>query len=123
MDRLEYKAYYGSIEYENGRLHGKVLGMTKDVILYEGNTVEELENDFETAIESYFESCEEMGITPRKSYNGTLNIRIPCEMHCKLAIMAEENNTTISSVIRDSIEKTLELYLDFPNNHQFKTRL
>jgi hypothetical protein len=38
MDRLEYKAYYGSIEYENRRLHGKVLGMTKDVILYEGNT-------------------------------------------------------------------------------------
>jgi predicted HicB family RNase H-like nuclease len=47
MNNLEYKGYYGSIDYskENKCLHGKVLGMTKDLILYEGNTVDELGND------------------------------------------------------------------------------
>jgi predicted HicB family RNase H-like nuclease len=75
MDTLEYKGYHGSIEYskEDKCLFGKVLGMTKDLILYEGNTVEELENDFKAAIDSYLEGCEELGIKPQKSYNGVLN--------------------------------------------------
>ena len=41
MNRLEYKGYYGSIEYsaEDSCLYGKVLGMPKDLISYEGNTL------------------------------------------------------------------------------------
>jgi len=68
MSNLEYKGYYGSVEYskEDKCLYGKVLGMTKDCITYEGNTVDELEEDFRNAIESYLEGCEELGIQPRK---------------------------------------------------------
>ena len=111
MNNLEYKGYYGSIEYnKNDRcLNGKVLGMTRDLILYEGNTVEELENDFKNAIDSYIDGCEELGIKPRKSYNGVLNIRIPSETHCRIALYAENHGTSINSFIRDSIEKKLEL--------------
>ena len=40
MDYLEYKGYKGSVEYSKADncLCGKVLGMSKDLILYEGNT-------------------------------------------------------------------------------------
>jgi predicted HicB family RNase H-like nuclease len=64
MDKLEYKGYRGSIEYdeENKCLCGKVLGLTKDSITYEGSTVEELESDFKAGIESYLEGCQELGI-------------------------------------------------------------
>ena len=110
MNNLEYKGYYGSIEYnkENKRLYGTVLGMIKDSITYEGNTVDELENDFINAIESYLEGCRELGIKPRKGFNGILNIRIPSETHCKIAMYAENHGTSINSFIRDSIEKKLE---------------
>ena len=111
MNNLEYKGYYGSIEYskEDKCLYGKVLGMSKDCITYEGNTVDELENDFRNAIESYMEGCKEIGIQPRKGYNGVLNIRIPSEIHCQVAMVAERNGTSINSFIRESIEKQLEL--------------
>jgi len=111
MNHLEYKGYYGSIEYskEDKCLYGKVLGMTKDCILYEGNTVEELENDFIDAIESYLEGCNELGIKPRKGFNGVLNIRIPSEIHSKIAIYAENHGTNINSFIRNSIERQLEM--------------
>ena len=48
MDYLEYKGYKGSVEYSkaDNRLCGKVLGMSKDLILYEGNTIDELRADF-----------------------------------------------------------------------------
>lgn len=110
MTNLEYKGYYGNIEYckEDKRFYGTVLGMTKDSITYEGNTIEELENDFDNAIESYLEGCKELGIKPRKGYNGVLNIRIPAEIHGKIAIISERSGTSINAFIRDSIERRLE---------------
>jgi predicted HicB family RNase H-like nuclease len=110
MDNLEYKGYYGSIEYDkaNKCLTGKVLGMTKDCILYEGKTVDELEADFQNAIDSYLEGCEELGIKPRKAYNGVLNIRIPSDIHCRIAVIAENTGMSINAFIRDSIERRLE---------------
>jgi len=110
MNNLEYKGYFGSIEYskEDKCLYGKVLGMTKDSITYEGSTVEELENDFRDAIESYLEGCEEIGIKPRKEYNGVLNIRIPSDVHSRVAMYAENHGTSINAFIRDSIERRLE---------------
>ena len=55
MDQLEYEGYKGSIEYSqaDNSLFGKVLGISKDLILYEGNTIDELRVDFECAIDSY----------------------------------------------------------------------
>ena len=113
MNHLEYKGYYGSIEYskDDKCLYGKVLGMTKDSITYEGNTVDELENDFRDAIESYLEGCNDLGIKPRKGYNGVLNIRIPSEIHSRIAIYAENRGTSINAFIRDSIERRLETML------------
>lgn len=60
MNRLEYKGYYGSIEYsaEDSCLYGKVLGMPKDLISYEGNTASELYEDFKGAVDDYLELCE-----------------------------------------------------------------
>ena len=45
MDHLEYEGYKGSIEYSEADncLFGKVLGISKDLILYEGNTIDELQ--------------------------------------------------------------------------------
>ena len=110
MNNLEYKGYYGSIEYskENKRFYGNVLGMTKDSITYEGNTVDELENDFIESIESYFEGCKELGIKPRKGFNGVLNIRIPAKIHGKIAIISERSGISINAFIRDSLEKRIE---------------
>jgi len=112
MNNLEYKGYYGSIEYskKDKRLYGSVLGLTKDCITYEGNTVEELENDFMNAIESYLEGCNELGIKPRKGYNGILSIRIPADIHGKIAMISEHSGISINAFIRDSIERRINTF-------------
>jgi predicted HicB family RNase H-like nuclease len=73
MDYLHYKGYTGSIKYSKADecFAGKVLNMNEDLILYEGKSIDELRTDFEAGIESYFESCMEMGIEPRKPANTT----------------------------------------------------
>jgi predicted HicB family RNase H-like nuclease len=111
MDKLEYKGYFGSIEYseEDNCLYGKVLGMPRDLISYEGNTASELMEDFKGAIDTYLEHCQRKGIKPHKSYNGVLNIRIPAAIHGKIAMMAEDTGTSINAFIRESVERRLGL--------------
>ena len=113
MDKLEYKGYYGSIEYsiEDDCLFGKVLGIPKTLISYEGNTAAELYADFKDGIEHYLDYCQTKGIKPKKSYNGVLNIRIPSETHSRVAMYAENHGTSINSFIRESIERRLEVVL------------
>jgi predicted HicB family RNase H-like nuclease len=110
MSKLEYKGYYGSIEYsrEDDCFFGKVSGMPDNLISYEGNTASELYQDFKNGIDVYLEHCLQKGVKPRKSYNGILNIRIPSDMHSKVADYAQRHNTTINAFIRKSIEKHLE---------------
>ncbi|OAV68224.1 hypothetical protein Barb6_00817 [Bacteroidales bacterium Barb6] len=71
MDNLEYKGYYGSVEYSkpDNCLVGEVFGMSRASITYEGDTIDELEADFQAGIESYLEGCEELGIEPEKTFN------------------------------------------------------
>jgi len=59
MGALKYKGYSGTVEYseEDECLFGKVIGMNKDLISYEGKTIEELKADFEAGIDIYLESC------------------------------------------------------------------
>ena len=105
MDYLKYKGYTGSVEFSaaDDCLHGKVLGMTKDSITYEGKTVNELKTDFQNAVDSYIEGCQELGITPRKPYSGVLNIRIPSEIHEKVALLAMQQGMTVNALIRNAI--------------------
>lgn len=59
MGLLKYKDYTGSVDYseEDNFLYGKVLGMSKDMITYEGQDVNELRKDFEGAIDDYLIVC------------------------------------------------------------------
>ena len=65
MGYLKYKGYTGSVEYseDDKCLFGKVQGMSKDSITYEGSTVEELTADFEGAVDDYLALCEKKALS------------------------------------------------------------
>ncbi len=110
MGRLKYKGYTGSVEYseEDNCLYGKVQGLTKDCITYEGNNVDELRHDFEEAVDCYLASCEQRGVEPRKPYSGVLNIRLTPEIHSSIAAKAQEKGITISALIRQALEREVK---------------
>ena len=57
MGVFKYKGYSGSVEYseKDDCLFGRVLGMNKDCISYEGQTLDELRRDFEGAVDDYLD--------------------------------------------------------------------
>jgi predicted HicB family RNase H-like nuclease len=67
-DLLSYKKYNGTVEYSNEDkcFFGKVVG-TKSLLLYEGNSVSELEEDFKSVIDEYIANCENLGVQPEIS--------------------------------------------------------
>jgi len=110
MGYLTYKGYTGSVEFdaENDCLTGKVIGMNRDSITYEGATVAELHTDFKNAIDSYLEGCKELGIEPRRPYSGVLNIRIPSEIHGQAAMLAQKRGISVNAFIREAITRQVE---------------
>ena len=64
-----YRGYTGSIEYsEEDQLYfGKVQGLL-DTIFYEGDTIDELLENFREAVDDYLAVCEEVGINPERAY-------------------------------------------------------
>ena len=111
MGTLKYKGYSGTVEYseEDKCLYGKAIGMNKNSVTYEGKTVEELKADFESGIDLYLESCKERGIKPQKPFSGSLNIRIPSELHSKLALKAQMTGRSINAIIKDLLTNQQDL--------------
>ena len=56
METMKYKDFDGSIEtsYEDRIMFGKIL-FINDLIMYEGNSIDELEQSFHEAVDSYLE--------------------------------------------------------------------
>jgi predicted HicB family RNase H-like nuclease len=111
MGTLKYKGYSGTVEYseEDKCLYGKVIGMNKNSVTYEGLTVDELKADFESGIDLYLESCKERGIKPQKPYSGSLNIRIPSDLHSQLALKAQVSGRSINAIIKDLLTSQQDL--------------
>lgn len=64
MEYLKYKGYIGSVEYseEDNCLFGKVLGLSKELITYEGDIIDELNADFQAGIDGYLEMCKDRSL-------------------------------------------------------------
>lgn len=111
MDFLEYKGYKGTVEYAqaNDCLCGKVIGMGNILISYEGNTISELRSSFESALEHYFSDCIREAHKPKKPFSGTLNLRMPSEIHERVALASMKTGVTINDFINRAIVRELEL--------------
>lgn len=109
MGHLNYKGYTGTVEYseEDNILFGKVEGLNKVLISYEGTTVDELKADFEGAVDDYLNMCEERGKKPAKPYSGTFNVRLTPELHSQIAAYAKKAGESLNSFVRKAVEHEL----------------
>ena len=64
---LEYKGYTGTVEFDDeiGAFQGEVAHL-RDVITFEGTSVDELRRAFRDSIDDYLEWCAQRGIEAEK---------------------------------------------------------
>lgn len=106
---LEYKGYTGKVEFDDTveTFHGEVVGL-KDVVTFEGESVEEIKRAFRDSIDDYLEFCEERGEEPDRPFTGQYRLRIPPEMHRSASMLSQRDGTSLNEWISRSIAEKIE---------------
>lgn len=107
---MKYKGYWAEINYsdEDECFCGKIVGLKNDLISFEGETVKELKKDFKDAINSYLQTCKELGKEPEKQCKGSLNVRLGVELHNKAKMKSIEQNISINELIKNAVTAYLK---------------
>ena len=102
---MNYKGYEGVVTYDADAkiFHGDVLGI-KDVITFQGTSVDELEQAFKDSIDDYLAWCKERGEKPEKTFSGNLRIRVPVELHAHLAVEAARKGVSLNQLITSKLQ-------------------
>ena len=99
---MTYKGYVGTVEYseEDGCLFGRIAGI-HDIITYEGESVTEIRQAFEEAVDDYLKHCKETGKKPNKPYSGKFVLRIDPSVHARLAAKALATGKSLNQYAAD----------------------
>lgn len=102
MNTMNYKGYAARIEYseEDDCLVGHIAGIN-DVVGFHANSVPELHTAFEDSVDDYLQTCKKVGKSPQKPYSGKIMLRVPPEIHARVAMIAEARGKSLNSWVTD----------------------
>ena len=102
---MEYKGYVGKVEMDDEAcvLHGEVINI-RDVVTFEGQTVEEVQQAFRESVDEYLRFCQERGEEREKPFSGKFVVRIPPELHRKAYIHARLAEKSLNSWVAEVLE-------------------
>src|SRR5436190_23364338 len=104
LKMMKYKGYFGEVTYDDEAkiFHGEVFGL-KDIITFQGKSVNELKKAFQDSINDYLAWCEERGERPEKTYSGKLHIRMNPNLHAHLAIEAAKQGLSLNDLVNKKL--------------------
>ena len=105
---MKYKGYQGQVTYdEEAKLfHGEVAGL-RDVVTFQGTSVDELERAFKDSVDEYLNFCKELGRAPEKPFSGNLLLRLPPELHERAAYEAKCSGVSLNAWLKQGIQQLL----------------
>ncbi len=105
-DLLTYNGYLGQVELdeEAGLLHGQVIN-TRDVITFQGGSVNEVKDAFRDSVEDYLEFCRQRGEEPEKPFSGKFVLRLTPELHRAIVLAAAKERKSLNSWVAEHLEK------------------
>ncbi len=112
---MTYKGYSGQVEFDDeaGILHGRVIGI-KDVITFEGKTVDDIRVAFHDSVDDYLDFCQELEQEPDKPFSGKLPFRTSPERHRRIYLAAKKAGESINSwmdnVLSEAADEALRLF-------------
>jgi len=107
-DVITYKGFLGSVHFasEDRVFYGKIEGID-DLISFEGETVDQLEEGFKYMIDEHIKDCKNKNVPVEKSYKGNLNIRLAPDLHKNAAHNAALRGISLNQFINEAIKNTL----------------
>ena len=108
MNLMSVDGYSARIEYdaETDQFRGEILGLNGGADFYGANP-DALRQEFKKSLDVFLDVCKEKGIQPRKHFSGRFNLRIPPDLHEKLAIAAQAQGKSLNSLAQEALEKSV----------------
>lgn len=99
---MQYKGYLSHIEFDDevNIFHGEVINI-RDVITFQGRSVDELKKALEESVEDYLAFCAERGEEPNMPFSGHLTLKLSPEQHRKIILAAENSGKDINSWVSE----------------------
>ena len=106
MNMMTIDGYNAKIEYdaELDLFRGEILGLNGGADFY-GKNPKELRSEFKKSLQIFLEVCREKGIEPRRNYSGKFNLRIPPELHERLAIADQAEGKSINALAQEALQQ------------------
>ena len=103
---MTYKGYTAKIEYsdEDECLIGRISDI-RHIITFQADTVKEIRQAFEEAVDFYLHSCAEKNEEPEKPFTGRSVVRVSSALHSVLALAARHENKSIGEWITEIRKK------------------
>ncbi len=104
---FNYKGYVGRIDYDDevGTFHGEVIN-TRDVITFQGKSVNELKKALRESVEDYLEFCRERGEEPDRPFSGKFVVRVPPEVHREAFLKAKSSGKSLNAWVKEVIQSS-----------------
>jgi len=102
---MEYKGYVGKVEFDDeaGIFHGEVID-TRDVITFQGRSVDELKTAFQESIDDYLAFCKQRGEEPNKPFSGQFVTRVPPELHREVNLAASVSGRSLNAWVVEQLQ-------------------
>lgn len=106
QNTMHYKGYTGVVEYSEGDrcFVGEVVGLARTVIGFHGQSVAELQEDFENSIESYLDACAKIGEKPELPHETEITVAVPVAVYRRLHEKAERTGKSVSDIAVDAFK-------------------
>ena len=104
MNTMKIDGYHAKIEYDEDLdlFRGEILGLSGGADFY-GKNPKELRIEFKKSLQVFLDVCKEKGIEPRRHFSGKFNLRIPPELHERLAIEAQAKGKSINALAQEAL--------------------
>lgn len=105
---MKYKGYMATVEFddEGMLLHGEVVG-TRDVITFQGRSVEEIKEQFHKSVDAYLALCTRKKTAPEKPFSGQVLVRMPPDLHRDLSGIARDAGISVNSWVVQTLEHAM----------------
>lgn len=106
MNVMTVDGYTAKIEYDADldTFRGEIMGLSGGADFY-GRNPKELRSEFKKSLEVFLEVCRERGIEPKRSFSGKFNLRIPPELHERLALEAQAKGKSINALAQEALSQ------------------
>lgn len=103
---MKHGPYIAAIDYDDdlNLFAGSVINTSSTITFY-GDSPQSLQKEFKTSIDVYLAVCEERGIKPEKPFSGKLPLRMPPELHARVAASAASSDMSLNAWIVHTLER------------------